>query len=223
MWNSPSSSQTPIKQQKKEREWFAASFKPENFLPGLIIGFIVGLLMDLADPLQNQTNKKKMNFSSGKLQQQSLVSSDDGQDLKMVLVVRRDLKMGSGKIAAQCAHAATGMYAELMQSDRSLLRQWEQCGQAKIVVTCKNQQDMIKLRESADSIGLPTFVVADAGKTQVAAGSKTVLAVGPVYHALDSCLSSTVKYLCRDLIRIVLAIFNRRNADSCNVKHVFIR
>ncbi|KAM7279029.1 hypothetical protein ACFE04_006163 [Oxalis oulophora] len=81
----------------------------------------------------------------------------------------------------------------------------------------------IKLRESADSIGLPTFVVADAGKTQVAAGSKTVLAVGPVYHAPDSCLPSTVKYPYRDLIRIVLAIFNRRNADSCDVKHVFIR
>ncbi|PNX88305.1 peptidyl-tRNA hydrolase mitochondrial-like, partial [Trifolium pratense] len=64
-------------------------------------------------------------------------------------------------------------------SDRSLLRRWEQCGQPKIVVSCKNQQEMNKLKESAESIGLPTFVVADAGRTQVSAGSKTVLAVGP--------------------------------------------
>ncbi|KHN18162.1 Peptidyl-tRNA hydrolase 2, mitochondrial [Glycine soja] len=97
----------------------------------------------------------------------------------MVLVVRQDLKMKSGKIASQCAHAATGMYAELMQSDRYLLRRWEQCGQPKIVVTCRNQQEMNKLAEAAESIGLPTFVVADAGRTQVSAGSKTVLAVGP--------------------------------------------
>lgn len=94
-------------------------------------------------------------------------------------MVRQDLKMGSGKIASQCAHAATGMYAELMQSDRHLLRKWEQCGQPKIVVTCKNQQEMNKLWEVAENTGLPTFVVADAGRTQVSAGSKTVLAIGP--------------------------------------------
>ncbi|MCI23465.1 peptidyl-tRNA hydrolase 2 mitochondrial-like, partial [Trifolium medium] len=33
-----------------------------------------------------------------------------------VLVVRQDLKMRTGKIASQCAHAATGMYAELTRS-----------------------------------------------------------------------------------------------------------
>ncbi|KMT18051.1 hypothetical protein BVRB_2g032430 [Beta vulgaris subsp. vulgaris] len=55
------------------------------------------------------------------------------------------------------------MYAELFQSQRSLLRQWEQCGQAKIVVTCKNQKEMNKLQDEAESMGLPTFVVADAG------------------------------------------------------------
>ncbi|KAI7988969.1 Peptidyl-tRNA hydrolase [Camellia lanceoleosa] len=49
----------------------------------------------------------------------------------------------------------------------------------KIVVMCKNQQAMNRLKEAAESIGLPTFVVADAGRTQVLAGSKTVLAIGP--------------------------------------------
>ncbi|CAN1784966.1 Peptidyl-tRNA hydrolase 2, mitochondrial [Linum perenne] len=122
----------------------------------------------------------------GKTQQQSLDSSSGDKELKMVrtafwqvLVVRQDLKMGTGKIASQCAHASTGMYSELMQSDRSLLRRWEQCGQPKIVVTCKNQTEMDRLKEAADDIGLPTFVVADAGRTQVSAGSKTVMAVGP--------------------------------------------
>ncbi|GMY17572.1 peptidyl-tRNA hydrolase 2, mitochondrial isoform X3 [Fagus crenata] len=173
-------SQSPKKQrqpQKQERQWLALSFKPENFIPGLVIGFILGLLLDLSKPPKNNTNKK--NFSSGKPQHQYAVSNNGDKELKMVLVVRNDLKMKSGKIASQCAHAATGMYAELMHSHRSLLRQWEQCGQPKIVVTCKNQQEMNKLKEAAENIGLPTFVVADAGRTQVLAGSKTVLAVGP--------------------------------------------
>lgn len=173
-------------QEKQKGEWLSGSFKPENFIPGLVIGFIFGLLIDLSKPTRNHLSNKI--FSSTKLQNQLSVSNNGAdQELKMVLVVRQDLKMKSGKIASQCAHAATGMYAELMRSNRSLLRQWEQCGQPKIVVTCKNQQEMNKLTEAAESIGLPTFVVADAGRTQVSAGSKTVLAVGPGPKAiLDS-------------------------------------
>ncbi|XP_028802129.1 peptidyl-tRNA hydrolase 2, mitochondrial [Neltuma alba] len=170
-------SQPRDQQQKQEREWLGVSFKPENFIPGLVIGFIIGLLFDLSKPGKNYSTNKTL--SSGKIQRQLSVPSNGDQELKMVLVVRQDLKMKSGKIASQCAHAATGMYAELMHSHRSLLRQWEQCGQPKIVVTCRNQQEMNKLKEAAESIGLPTFVVADAGRTQVMAGSKTVLAVGP--------------------------------------------
>ncbi|MCO5563695.1 hypothetical protein L7F22_017342 [Adiantum nelumboides] len=62
---------------------------------------------------------------------------------------------------------------------RQILLSWEQCGQPKIVVTCKNQQEMNDLSAKAKRAGLPTFTVADAGRTQVAAGSKTVLVVGP--------------------------------------------
>ncbi|KAL0921029.1 hypothetical protein M5K25_008057 [Dendrobium thyrsiflorum] len=36
-----------------------------------------------------------------------------------------------------------------------------------------------RLKGTADQYGLPTFIVADAGRTQVQAGSKTVLAIGP--------------------------------------------
>ncbi|KAL3633481.1 hypothetical protein CASFOL_022243 [Castilleja foliolosa] len=165
---------------KQEKEWLGVSFKPENFIPGLIIGFIFGLFLDLSKPAKNSNGRKICDLSLGKNQQQPrIISGNPDEELKMVLVVRQDLKMGAGKIASQCAHAATGMYSELMQSHRSLLRQWELCGQAKIVVTCKSQQEMNKLKDAAESIGLPTFMVADAGRTQVSAGSKTVLAIGP--------------------------------------------
>ncbi|KAL0553103.1 hypothetical protein IC582_006990 [Cucumis melo] len=171
-------SKSSRKQQvKPEKEWLSVSFKPENFIPGLVIGFILGLFLDLSKP--SKGNAKKGYFLPSKYQQLSPASNNGDQELKLVLVVRQDLKMGSGKIASQCAHAATGLYAELMQSHRNLLRQWELCGQPKIVVTCKNQHEMNKLKDAAENIGLPTFVVADAGRTQVSAGSKTVLAIGP--------------------------------------------
>ncbi|KAK4422264.1 Peptidyl-tRNA hydrolase 2, mitochondrial [Sesamum alatum] len=173
-------SSTFKKVQKQEREWLGVSFKPENFIPGLIIGFIFGFFLDLSKPAKTSGGKKVGGSLLGRNHQQSRTpSTNNDEELKMVLVVRQDLKMGSGKIASQCAHAATGMYSELMYSHRSLLRQWELCGQPKIVVTCKNQQEMNKVKDAAESIGLPTFTVADAGRTQVFAGSKTVLAIGP--------------------------------------------
>ncbi|KAG5562530.1 hypothetical protein RHGRI_005306 [Rhododendron griersonianum] len=183
-FGNPSPSSKKQQQQKQEREWFAVSFKPENFIPGLVIGFILGMFLDLSKPPKRSsssttTSTNTSNRLLGKHQQQRMAALDSYEELKMVLVVRQDLKMGAGKIASQCAHAATGLYSELVHSQRSLLRQWELCGQPKIVVTCKNQQEMNKLKEAAEGIGLPTFVVADAGRTQVSAGSKTVLAVGP--------------------------------------------
>ncbi|THG20069.1 hypothetical protein TEA_000622 [Camellia sinensis var. sinensis] len=123
---------------------------------------------------------------------------------KKVLVVRQDLKMGAGKIASQCAHAATGMYSELMQRfDNAKHRITSFIQALKLTLSlisavpfeamgamwttqnsCHMQESTRnvsrnKLKEAAENIGLPTFVVADAGRTQVSAGSKTVLAIGP--------------------------------------------
>ncbi|KAL1562228.1 peptidyl-tRNA hydrolase [Salvia divinorum] len=176
------------KKKHEKREILGVSFRPENFIPGLIIGFICGFFLDLAKPAKSPSGRKIGSSPTSKNHQQPrIASTNNDEELKMVLVVRQDLKMGSGKIASQCAHAATGMYADLVHSNKSLLRQWELCGQAKIVVTCKNQQEMNKIKDAAESIGIPTFTVADAGRTQVSAGSKTVLAVGPGYKsAVDS-------------------------------------
>lgn len=40
----------------------------------------------------------------------------DGE-YKMVLLVRMDLKMGKGKVASQCAHAAVGAYQQCRRKD----------------------------------------------------------------------------------------------------------
>lgn len=71
--------QKPLKQ---EKERLAASFKPENFIPGLIIGFVCGMLMDLAKPAINHAKKK--NFLPGKPEPQCLVSNKSDLELKMV-------------------------------------------------------------------------------------------------------------------------------------------
>ncbi|XP_078439533.1 peptidyl-tRNA hydrolase II (PTH2) family protein [Wolffia australiana] len=173
-----------------DEPWLAMSLKPENFLPGLVIGFLLGLFFDVSRP-----GRSGKSLSSPRKQLTTSISDGDGEELKMVLVVRQDLKMGAGKIASQCAHAATGAYAELIQSNRTLLRKWERYGQPKIVLCCKNQQEMNKLKDTADQAGLPTFVVADAGRTQVAAGSKTVLAIGPGRKALVDSITGRLRLM----------------------------
>ncbi|KAL5202512.1 hypothetical protein ABZP36_013464 [Zizania latifolia] len=170
--------------QPGEEPWLAASLRSGNFLPGLAIGFLLGLLLDLstswrpksapalapAAPASRGSKRTGGSPSAG--------GGTGGEELKMVLIVRQDLKMGAGKIASQCARKLAFLFSRCV-SNRGLLRQWEQFGQAKIVLTCKNQQEMNRLKENAEHRGIPTFVVADAGRTQVLAGSKTVLAVGP--------------------------------------------
>ena len=47
---------------------------------------------------------------------------------KQVIVVRKDLKLGAGKIASQVAHAAIGSMKKLLQTDPELVRKWEREG-----------------------------------------------------------------------------------------------
>ncbi|KAL7293907.1 hypothetical protein TKK_0012638 [Trichogramma kaykai] len=97
---------------------------------------------------------------------------------KLVLVIRNDLKMGKGKVAAQCGHASVGAY-RLAVKRPNVLKAWEACGQTKITLKCDSEEQMMELHQTAKAIGLISHVVRDAGQTQVAPGSKTVCAIGP--------------------------------------------
>ncbi|CAA2968060.1 peptidyl-tRNA hydrolase 2, mitochondrial-like [Olea europaea var. sylvestris] len=102
------------------------------------------------------------------------------EDFKMVLVVRNDLKMGKGKIAAQCSHATLGLYKKLANRAPKSLNRWEMCGQVKVVVKIEGEDDMLVLQEKAKSLNLQTHITIDAGRTQIAPNSRTVMAVlGP--------------------------------------------
>ena len=57
-----------------------------------------------------------------------------GEEYKMVLCVRMDLKMGKGKMCAQCGHAAVGATKKAAVRIPRQLRQWENYGQPKIAL-----------------------------------------------------------------------------------------
>ena len=96
--------------------------------------------------------------------------------MKLALVVRTDLGMGRGKIAAQVAHAAV---AAVLASRDLDLAAWLGEGQPKVVLKVPAGDQLLDLARQARAAGLPVQVVHDAGRTQVAPGTVTCCAVGP--------------------------------------------
>lgn len=97
--------------------------------------------------------------------------------VKLTLVVRADLGMGKGKIAAQVAHAAVA--AVLRQHRSGHFLAWLREGQPKIVLKVGGEDEFWQVCAQAASAGLPVEVVRDAGRTQVVSGTPTCCAIGP--------------------------------------------
>jgi peptidyl-tRNA hydrolase, PTH2 family len=75
------------------------------------------------------------------------------------------------------------------------LKQWEHTGQAKICLKAASDVELRTLAAAAGDIGIPFFIVQDAGRTQVAAGSRTVLALGPAPKSLLDKVTGHLKLL----------------------------
>ncbi|MCJ1408050.1 hypothetical protein MMC19_002123 [Ptychographa xylographoides] len=106
---------------------------------------------------------------------------DNKEECKLVLVVRTDLGMGKGKIAAQCSHATLACYTYFLAHAPAspLLKRWQSLGQAKVALQCKDEEELLTLQAQALSVGLCARVIHDAGRTQIASGSATVVGIGP--------------------------------------------
>ena len=96
---------------------------------------------------------------------------------KMALVVRTDLAMGKGKIAAQAAHAAVA--AVMASVGTKATTAWLKDGQPKVVLRVPDMDALLLVCANATASGLPTQRVEDAGRTQVSAGTVTCCAIGP--------------------------------------------
>ena len=114
---------------------------------------------------------------------------------KMILCVNQELAMGKGKIAAQCSHAALGAYKKAQRSCPQAVKWWERTGCAKIAVKCPTEQEMYEILQKAHAKDIPLYLVEDAGRTQIAAGSRTVLGLGPAPASVFESVTSHLKLL----------------------------
>lgn len=130
-----------------------------------------------ATKLMPQTNEGKKDQLTSMMEQH--LNNVTMEELKLTLIIRTDLKMTTGKIAAQCSHATLGAYRTANSCNSVRLFNWLSSGEKIVCLRCSSDSELELLKLSAEAVGLSTYFVRDAGKTQVAPSSRTVLAIGP--------------------------------------------
>jgi len=98
---------------------------------------------------------------------------------KQVIVVRADLKMGKGKLAAQVGHATVSASEEARKKYPEWWQAWLKEGQCKVAVKVKNLDELLKLQREAMQMKLPNRLIIDRGLTQLPPSTETCLGIGP--------------------------------------------
>jgi PTH2 family peptidyl-tRNA hydrolase len=100
-------------------------------------------------------------------------------DYKMVIVVRTDIKMSKGKVAAQAGHAAVSAAEYARRNRPEWWRPWITEGQCKIAVKAKSETEINELERKARNAGLPVALIVDRGLTEIPPNTTTCLGIGP--------------------------------------------
>ena len=115
--------------------------------------------------------------------------------MKQAIVVRTDLNMGKGKIAAQAAHASLTAAEATEKRKPRWYQSWKEEGQAKIVLKVDSETALGELYKRAQSAGLPSALIEDRGLTQLDPGTVTCLGVGPAPDAEIDAVTGKLKLL----------------------------
>lgn len=97
-------------------------------------------------------------------------------EYKQVILVRHDLGLPKGKMSAQVAHAAV---EAAFKGSKKIVGEWRLFGSKKVVLKVADEKELLKFKKQAEEAGLKTALITDAGKTVIAPGTITCLAIGP--------------------------------------------
>jgi len=114
-------------------------------------------------------------------------------ELKQVIIVRKDLKMGSGKVAAQVAHAVILSSEKARNKNIEWFTGWFNLGQPKIILKVNSIEELEKINKLGQFNNLPTAIVRDAGLTQLESGTATCVGIGPAPNYLIDRITGGLK------------------------------
>jgi len=106
-----------------------------------------------------------------------------GRGHKLVVVVRGELRLTAGKAAVQVAHASVMLARRAETESRREFEIWWAGGQRKIALVVPTLEELVELERRARAEHIPTAWVEDAGLTEVPAGTRTCLGLGPAPDA----------------------------------------
>lgn len=105
----------------------------------------------------------------------------DEDPLRLYAIIRGDLEMPPGKIAAQAGHAFLETYIKGMETDPTRIEEWRNGFKGiKITLVAKNLNHLLKAKESIEKTNFPYSLIVDLGYT-LFDGKPTItcLGIGP--------------------------------------------
>jgi len=114
--------------------------------------------------------------------------------MKQVIVIRKDLKMRTGKAIAQGAHAS--MKATLENIDHPDVIEWLSGKFTKIAVSVNSEEELIEIYNNAKEAGLVCSLILDAGLTEFGGvPTYTAVGVGPSSYEKIDLITGHLKLL----------------------------
>jgi PTH2 family peptidyl-tRNA hydrolase len=110
--------------------------------------------------------------------------------MKQVIVVRTDLELSKGKMAAQVAHASLESYKKTGAVDKAA---WELEGAKKVVLKIASLGELEEIFKSAKVAKLPAAKITDAGHTEVEPGTVTCVGIGPAEDSKIDKVTGSLK------------------------------
>jgi len=98
---------------------------------------------------------------------------------KLVIVVREDIRLSPGKMAAQVAHAAVSCAVRARSGDKKTFKQWMAEGQRKVVLKVEDLRLLEEIERAARNAGFIVERISDAGLTEIPPGTITCIGIGP--------------------------------------------
>jgi len=114
---------------------------------------------------------------------------------KQVIIVRTDLQMKKGKIAAQVAHASISAMEKTRNFHKNWVKKWLNEGQKKVVLKVNSEEKLLELKKITDIRKLPNALIRDRGLTQIPAGSITALGIGPCPNEMIDPITNKLQLL----------------------------
>ena len=125
----------------------------------------------------------------------NLVKQDLSKEIKQIIVIRTDLKMGKGKLVAQGAHASVQSTLNAIKNHKNYFDRWQRTGCKKVVCKANTKDKLEEVYEFSELKQIPCSIIIDAGRTQIPSGTITAVAVGPGPSSVINEFTSDLKLL----------------------------